>query len=327
MSKHLIDPFGRKIVYLRLSVTDKCNLRCFYCLPRGTKEFIAKQDWLTLPETVRVVRAFAELGIKRIRLTGGEPLVRKDLPELAKRIAATPGINDLSLSTNASLLARYASVLRAAGVARINVSLDSLRPKQFAKITGSPLAPVIDGLMAAKDAGFAPIKINMVAMKGVNDNEFEDMVEFCLQHNFILRLIETMPIGAISHQANDHFLDLQQVRRRLGMTFDLIPSMIPGGGPARYYQVQGSEVRIGFITPLSRHFCASCNRIRLASNGTLYLCLGQNHKFELRTLLRRGISDLELKNTLVKALALKPECHEFETNPHQVVRLMSSLGG
>ncbi|HYQ70711.1 MAG TPA: GTP 3',8-cyclase MoaA [Gammaproteobacteria bacterium] len=323
----LVDPFGRRVEYLRLSVTDKCNLRCFYCLPEGFRGFEEPDNWLRFDEIERVVAAFAMLGARRIRLTGGEPLVRRDLPRLAARLAALPGVEDLSLSTNATLLQRHAHDLREAGVSRINVSLDSLRPERFKRITGASLAPVMDGLMAAKAAGFAPIKINMLALRGINDNEFEDMVAFCLEHGFTLRFIETMPVGSTGRNAGHHYLDLQTVRQRLEQNFALLPGVMPGGGPARYVQVQGTDLRIGFITPISQHFCATCNRVRLAVDGTLYLCLGQDHSYPLRPLLRQGISDAGLRDAILEALALKPERHEFREKPGQVVRFMSMTGG
>ena len=325
--KQLIDPFGRRVEYLRLSVTDKCNLRCFYCLPEGFRGFEEPEHWLRFDEIERVIGAFAELGVRRVRITGGEPLVRKDLPQLVGRLAGLRGVDDLSLSTNATLLARHAEDLKQAGIARINVSLDSLRPERFEKITGGQLEPVLEGLMAAKAAGFAPIKLNMLALRDINDDEFEAMVEFCLEHDFTLRFIETMPVGSTGRNASEHYLDLETVKRQLAERFDLVPGVMPGGGPARYVQVRGTDLRIGFITPISQHFCATCNRVRLAVDGTLYLCLGQDHKFELRPLLRQGISDAGLKEAIVEALALKPERHEFVEKPGQVVRFMSMTGG
>lgn len=323
----LVDPFGRTIEYVRLSVTDKCNLRCFYCMPKGFKDFEQPEHWLTHDEIERVIKAFTELGVARVRLTGGEPLVRKNITELSQRLTALPGLNDLSLSTNAVLLDKHAQDLHDAGVSRINVSLDTLKPERFKDITGGELQPVLDGLMAAKQAGFKPIKINMVAMKGVNDDEFEDMLEFCLEHDFTLRFIETMPMGATGEDATDHYVDLQRVKQQLAKTYDLIPGVMPGGGPARYMQVRNTNLRIGFITPISQHFCETCNRVRLSVDGTLYLCLGQDDKLELRPLLRAGIGDEELKNALIAAIALKPEKHEFKDKPDQVVRLMSMTGG
>ena len=326
-SPSLIDPYGRRIEYLRLSLTDKCNLRCFYCMPKGFKDFEDQQDWLTFDEIERIIRAFTELGVARIRLTGGEPLVRKNVDELAHRLTVLPGLDDLSLSTNAVLLGKQADKLKQAGINRINVSLDTLNPERFRQITGGELQPVIDGLMAARQAGISPIKVNMVAMKGINDDEFEDMVEFCLEHGFTLRFIETMPMGSTAEDATDHYLDLQIVKQQLSQRYELIPGMMPGGGPARYVQVKNTDLRIGFITPISQHFCETCNRVRLSVDGVLYLCLGQDDKVELRPLLRSGISDEELKETLRDAIGLKPERHEFTEKPQQVVRLMSMTGG
>ena len=275
-----------------------------------------------------MVAAFTRLGVRRIRLTGGEPLVRRGLPDLAARLSALPGLEDLSLSTNATQMARLAQPLRDAGVSRINVSLDSLNAERFRQITGGRLEKVLAGLMAAKAAGFAPIKINMVALKGINDDEIDGMVEFCAEHGFTLRLIETMPMGDTGRRASgDHYLDLQEVRRRLAQRFELIPGVMPGGGPARYVQVAGTDLRIGFITPISQHFCESCNRIRLAADGTLYMCLGQEHTFALRPLLRDGASDAELEQAIRAALELKPERHEFREQPEKLVRLMARTGG
>jgi cyclic pyranopterin phosphate synthase len=323
----LIDPFNRTIEYIRLSVTDKCNLRCFYCLPKHFSDFESPEHWLSFDEIERVIGAFAELGVARVRITGGEPLVRKDLSVLARRLSSLDGIDDLSLSTNAVLLDKHARALRDGGVTRINVSLDTLKPERFADITGGKLQPVLDGLIAARDAGFAPIKINMVAMKGINDDEFEDMVEFCLQHGFTLRFIETMPIGDTGVNAGRHYLSLKDVKKNLAEKYDLIPGLMPGGGPARYVRVRDTDMRIGFITPISQHFCETCNRVRLAVDGTLYLCLGQEHKYELRPLLRQGVSDDGLKNAIIEAIAIKPEKHEFRDKPGQVVRFMSMTGG
>jgi cyclic pyranopterin phosphate synthase len=334
MAKHtghatpgLIDPFGRRIEYVRLSLTDKCNLRCFYCMPKGFKSFEQPDSWLSDDEIERVMHAFTELGVARVRLTGGEPLLRKNVAGLAQRLTALPGLEDLSLSTNAVLLDKLAGPLKQAGVRRINVSLDSLDPERFREVTGSELQPVLRGLMAAKHAGFAPIKINMVAMKGINDDEFHDMVEFCIEHGFTLRFIETMPMGETGMHASQHYMDLQQVRQQLTEHYQLIPGVMPGGGPARYMQVKGTPLRIGFITPISQHFCETCNRVRLSVDGTLYMCLGQENKIALRPLLRSGISHEALKDTLREAIKLKPEKHEFREKPEQVVRIMSMTGG
>ena len=327
MSTSLTDRFGRRIEYLRLSVTDRCDLRCSYCMPGGFQDFEEPHDWLTFEEIERVIRLFSELGTRRIRLTGGEPLVRKDLPALTQRLAALPGIEDLSLSTNATRLAKHAPALKQAGISRINVSLDSLRAERFKTITQGKLDKVLNGLMAAKAAGFHPIKINMVVMRDVNEDEVEDMVKFCLQHDFTLRFIETMPVGDTGRTASGQFISLDTIKTRLANQFELLPATMPGGGPARYVQVAGTNLRIGFITPLSQHFCDTCNRVRLAVDGTLYMCLGQNDKYELRPLLRAGLSDTELKQHILQAINLKPERHEFNEKPETVVRFMSMTGG
>lgn len=323
----LIDKFGRRIDYVRLSVTDRCDLRCTYCLPQGFKGFEEPAHWLNFDEIERVLRIFGALGVSRVRLTGGEPLLRKNLVQLAARLHALPGIDDLSLSTNATQLPKHAQALQQAGVTRINVSLDSLNSQRFHAITGGRLQDVLDGLMAAKKAGMHPIKINMVALRGVNDDEFEAMVAFCIAHDFTLRLIETMPMGSTGQAATDQYLDLQRVKKQLEQTYELIPSVVPGGGPARYAQVAGTALRIGFITPISQHFCDTCNRVRLAADGTLYLCLGQEDKLELRPLLRNGSSDAALTAAILEAITRKPERHEFREKPGQIIRFMAKTGG
>jgi cyclic pyranopterin phosphate synthase len=327
MTHSLTDPFGRTIEYVRLSVTDKCDLRCVYCLPKGFNDFEEPEHWLSFDEIERVMRAFGELGVHRVRITGGEPLVRKDMPQLAARLARLPGIDDLSLSTNAVQLAKHARALKDAGVARLNVSLDSLQPERFQAITGGKLEKVLAGLQAAKEAGFHPVKINMVVMKGVNDDEVEDLVEYCIANDFTLRMIETMPMGETGRDATRHYMDLQIIKQRLAQRYELIPTVMNGGGPARYFKVGGSNLRIGFITPISQHFCATCNRVRLSVDGTLYMCLGQEHNFELRPLLRAGISDADLRSAIITAIALKPERHEFSDKPEKILRFMSKTGG
>jgi len=327
MSTRLTDPYGRSVEYIRLSVTDRCDLRCFYCLPGDYRDFSEPEEWLTFQEVERLIGAFVASGVRRVRITGGEPLVRKNLPELAGNLARIPGLLDLSLSTNAVGLGRQAEKLKSAGISRINVSLDTLKADRFKDITRGNLDKVIDGLMTAKQAGFSPIKINMVILKGINDDEVEDMIEFCIEHDFTLRFIETMPMGDTGRNAASHYLSLQEVKKRLAERYELIPGVISGGGPARYVQVAGSQLRIGFITPISQHFCETCNRVRLAVDGTLYLCLGQEHKFEFRPLLRDGISDAELLDAVQYAITLKPERHEFNDKPQQVVRFMAKTGG
>ena len=233
-ARGLVDPFGRRINYLRLSVTDRCNLRCFYCLPKDFKDFEYSDTWLNYEEITRIIAAFSRLGVEKIRITGGEPLVRKDLPALAGMLSALPGVTDLSLSTNAVLLDKQADALKQAGVTRLNVSLDSLRPDRFKEITnGGKLGKVIQGLLAAKAAGFKPIKINMVALKDVNDDEYGDMVDFCIKHGFTLRFIETMPVGETGRRATDDFDDLQLLKKRLQDKYDLVPNLAKKNGPER----------------------------------------------------------------------------------------------
>ncbi|RDH89223.1 MAG: GTP 3',8-cyclase MoaA [endosymbiont of Seepiophila jonesi] len=323
----LIDPFGRNIEYLRLSVTDRCDFRCFYCIPKGYKDFSQSDSWLTLDEVERLVRVFSEMGISKVRLTGGEPLVRKELPEMVRRIGALPQIEDLSLSTNASQLAKHAASLKQSGVSRINVSLDSLNPDSFREITQGDLGSVLDGLMAAKEVGLNPIKINMVVMKGINDHEIGEMVDFCLEHNFTLRFIETMPVGETGMSATDRFISLKEIKADLEERFQLEPAVMRGAGPASYVRVKETNLRIGFITPMSQHFCESCNRVRISVEGTLYLCLGKHDYAELRPLMRQGISDEGLKEVILEAIARKPARHEFNENPGEVVRVMSLTGG
>ncbi len=322
----LQDRFGRRIDYLRISVTDRCDMRCSYCMPQGFSDYEEPQDWLTYAEIERVVAAFARLGTSRFRITGGEPLLRRNLSSLVARLATVPGAQDISLSTNATQLAKQAAALKSAGVSRLNVSLDSLCAERVFDITRrDALAQVLDGLIEAKRCGFAPIKINMVVMAGVNEDEIDDMAEFCAQHGFVLRLIETMPMGETGRSAG--FVDLQPIRQRLQDRFGLVDGIISGGGPARYLVSPDGSFSVGFITPLSQHFCETCNRVRLSVDGTLYLCLGQEHQFALRPLLRAGISDAELDAAIRSAIELKPQRHEFREQPGKIIRVMSKTGG
>ncbi|MDZ7584087.1 MAG: GTP 3',8-cyclase MoaA [Thiobacillus sp.] len=322
----LTDQFGRRIDYLRLSVTDRCDLRCSYCIPEGFTGFEEPEHWLNFDEIERLIGAFSRLGVSRIRLTGGEPLLRRDISGLAGRIAALPGIEDLSLSTNATQLERHAHALKAAGVTRLNVSLNSLQQARAEKINGRDvLAKVMAGLAVAQDAGFAPIKLNMVALAGTNDDEIDEMVAFCMQRGFVLRLIEAMPMGDTGRNAE--YLDLQPVKERLRTQFDLVETTMHGAGPARYLGTADGRFNVGFITPISQHFCQTCNRIRIAVDGTAYMCLGQDEKFEFRPLLRSGCSDAELDDAILEAINLKPERHEFNEAPQKVLRFMSMTGG
>lgn len=320
------DRYGRTIDYLRISVTDRCDLRCSYCMPEGFRDYEEPANWLTFDEIARVVTAFARLGTSRFRITGGEPLLRRDIAGLLKRLHDIDGVHDLSLSTNGTRLARLAPALRQAGVSRLNVSLDSLCAERVQRITRrDALAEILDGLLLAKAQGFNPIKINMVVMQDVNEDEVDDMAGFCLRHGFILRLIETMPVGDTGRAAG--FVDLQPIRQRLQARYGLREGVIAGGGPARYLVSADGQFSIGFITPLSQHFCETCNRVRLSVDGTLYLCLGQEHSLALRPLLRAGASDVELAAAILRAIDLKPERHEFREQPGKLVRIMAHTGG
>lgn len=322
----LQDRFGRRIDYLRLSVTDRCDMRCSYCMPQGFSDYEEPEDWLTFDEIERVVASFARMGTSRFRITGGEPLLRRDLSGLATRLARLSGVTDMSLSTNGTQLAHHAADLKAAGITRLNVSLDSLCAERLHSITRrDALAQILDGLLVAKSCGFAPIKINMVVMAGINEDEIEDMADYCFRHDFVLRLIETMPMGETGRNAG--YVDLQPIRQHLQARFGLVDGLIRGGGPARYLVSPDGKGSIGFITPLSQHFCATCNRVRLSVDGTLYLCLGQENQFALRPLLRDGISDDELDAAIRGAIELKPERHDFLGQPGKIIRVMSMTGG
>jgi cyclic pyranopterin phosphate synthase len=324
----LIDRFNRRVDYLRVSVTDRCDMRCSYCLPKHFKDYEDPVDWLTFEELTQVIRVFSTLGVRRVRLTGGEPLLRRNLPELVGRIAALPGISDISLSTNGARLDRQAEPLVKAGLKRVNISLDSLDQGCIEKITGrDALDSVLNGIKAAEVAGLSPIKINMVVMAGVNDHEIDRMADFAFAGGYILRLIELMPMGDTARSQVG--LDLStNVREKLVRRYDLVPSANElGGGPAVYWETRDGSGAVGFITPMSQHFCATCNRVRLTVEGTLLLCLGQEHSMDLRPFLRAGISDLELAEKIILAIELKPERHEFREAPQKLVRVMSRTGG
>jgi cyclic pyranopterin phosphate synthase len=322
----LNDPYGRPIEYIRVSVTDRCDLRCTYCMPEGFKGFEEPDHWLTFDELERLLGIMAKLGTRRIRLTGGEPLLRRNLFDLAARLVRLPGVEDLSLSTNATQLGKHAYALKRAGVTRLNVSLDSLRPDRVKTINGRDvLMKILDNLETARKLDFQSIKINMVVLNGVNDDEIDDMVAYCMEHNFVLRLIETMPMGSTGHEARH--LDLQPVKLKLKERFGLVDTVLSGGGPARYLGTPDGRFNIGFITPISQHFCATCNRVRLTVDGTMYLCLGQEARFEFRPLLRSNVSDAALEAAIRHAITLKPERHEFREQPQKIVRFMSMTGG
>jgi cyclic pyranopterin phosphate synthase len=326
----MIDKFGRKITYLRVSVTDRCDFRCVYCMSEDM-EFLPRADLLTLEELDRLCAAFIRHGVKKLRLTGGEPLVRRDVMWLVKNLGARigQGLEELTLTTNGSQLARHAEALAAAGVKRINVSLDTLDPAKFAAITRwGKFAAVRDGIMAAKSAGLA-IKINTVALQGVNEDEFDSLIEWCGVQKFDLCLIETMPMGEIAGRA-DSYLPLSLVRARLARRWTLTDSHDTTGGPARYVRVAETGQRLGFITPMTHNFCDTCNRVRLTCTGTLYMCLGQDDAADLRTPLRASQDDTALDAAIIAAIARKPKAHDFiidrQARP-AVARFMSTTGG
>ncbi len=328
----LIDPFNRSIRYLRVSVTDRCNYRCFYCMPSQGLEWERRTEFLSYEELTRVIRLFSELGVDKVRLTGGEPMVRQGIVGFVKQLNKLPGIHDLSMSTNAHLLADKAQILADAGISRVNISLDSLNPDIFRQITrNGELQPVLDGIDAALKAGMHPVKINMVVMKGLNDQEIEPMLDYALERGADLRYIETMPIGEAGIQGADHYFSADKILARLKQHLgtELIPAKGgKGAGPARYYQVNAGPVRVGVISAMSRHFCDDCNRVRLTARGDLVLCLGQEDRAALRDPMREGATDDEIKQLILEAIARKPQSHEFSREGTQVpLRHMSSLGG
>ena len=328
----MIDPFGRTITYLRVSVTDRCDLRCVYCMSEDMS-FLPKRELLTLEELDRLCSAFIRLGTTKIRITGGEPLVRRDIMNLFQRLGTRigHGLNELTVTTNGTQLSKHAQTLYDCGVRRVNVSLDTLDPTRFTQLTRwGKIEPILDGIFAAKAAGLA-IKINAVAMKGVNEQDFDQMVAWCGEHGFDLCLIETMPMGEISGDRTDQYLPLSIVRGRLRKTWTLQETDYKTGGPARYFNVAETGRRIGFITPMTHNFCESCNRVRLTCTGTLYMCLGQDDAADFRSLLRAGITDNQLDEAIHAAIARKPKGHDFIIDRRQdkpaVVRHMSVTGG
>jgi len=329
----MIDPFGRTISYLRVSVTDRCDFRCVYCMAEDMS-FLPKAEVLTLEELDRLCSAFVGLGVRKLRLTGGEPLVRKNVMSLVRslgRHVASGALDELTLTTNASQLARFADELAAAGVRRVNVSLDTLDAEKFAAITRwGKLDKVLDGLDAARRAGLA-IKINAVALKGVNEDEFDAMIAWCGERGFDLTIIETMPLGDITGDRTEQYLPLSLVRKRLRERWTLTDIDYTSGGPARYVRVEETGRRLGFITPMTHNFCESCNRVRLTCTGTLYMCLGQEDAADLRAPLRASESDEPLIEAIQAAIARKPRGHDFvidrRHNRPAVSRHMSLTGG
>src|SRR5260221_1369519 len=333
LSRPMTDPFGRTISYLRISVTDRCDLRCFYCMSEDMT-FLPKADLLTLEELDRLCSAFIAKGVRKIRLTGGEPLVRRNVMSLVRSLSRHLGsgaLDELTLTTNGSQLAKYAAELREIGVKRVNVSIDTLDPQKFTAITRrGQLEKVLDGVFAAKAAGLA-VKINAVALKGINDDEFDHMLAWCGEHGFDLTIIEVMPMGEIGAQRVDQYLPVSLVRADLAKRWTLEDTDYRTGGPARYMTVRETGRRLGLITPLTHNFCESCNRVRLTCTGTLYMCLGQNDAADLRAPLRASEGDALLDAAIVEAIARKPKGHDFMIDRrHQapaVARHMSVTGG
>ena len=329
MSRNLIDSFGRRVSYVRLSVTDRCDFRCRYCMSE-TMAFAPSDRLLSFDEIEMLVDLLIARGVKKLRLTGGEPLVRRRILDLiatlGRRIGS--GLDELTLTTNGSQLAGAADALAAAGVRRVNVSLDSLDPGRFAHITRrGRLEQVLSGIASARRAGLH-VKINMVALKGLNEDEIEWMLRWCAEQGFDLTLIETMPLGEIEEDRRAHYLPLDGVRRSLEERFTLIPSLATTGGPARYFDVAGLGMRLGLITPISNNFCSGCNRIRISATGTAYGCLGREQQVELRPLLRTA-NAAGAEAALDALLAGKPERHSFVISAREPVvqRHMSVTGG
>jgi len=329
----LIDPFGRAVTYLRVSVTDRCDFRCVYCMSENMT-FLPKRDLLTLEELDRLCSAFVAKGVRKLRITGGEPLVRKNILWLFQALSRhleAGALDELTLTTNGSQLAKYAADLKACGVERINISMDTLDPVKFQAITRwGDLRTVLDGMDAAQRAGLK-IKINAVALKGVNENEIDDLIRFAHGRGADLTLIETMPLGDIDGDRTDQYLPLSIVRARLLDHWTLEDIPYRTGGPARYATVKETGGRLGFITPMTHNFCESCNRVRLTCTGTLYMCLGQDDAADLRAPLRACADDTLLYEAIYAAIARKPKGHDFiidrTTRKPAVARHMSVTGG
>ncbi len=330
MPHELIDDFGRRVRYVRISVTDRCDFRCVYCMSEEMT-FLPRAQVLTLEELSMIARAFVEMGVEKIRLTGGEPLVRRDIDQLIEQIAELPGLQDLAMTTNGAGLVKHARRLREAGLKRLNVSLDTLDPQRFRQLTRTgDLGRVLEGLRAAREAGFERIKLNAVILKGRNDDEVLDLVEFARAEKFDLSFIEEMPLGDVSdHSRDETFCSSDDVQGIIEQRHTLLPTTETTLGPSRYFRMVDSESRIGFISPHSHNFCASCNRVRVTAEGRLLLCLGNEHSVDLRAVVRRHPGDLEaLKRAIVEALPLKPERHHFTTDGDvQIVRFMNMTGG
>jgi cyclic pyranopterin phosphate synthase len=333
----LVDPFQRSITYLRISLTDRCNLRCVYCMPEAGIKFVPRHEILTLEEIARVVRIAGGMGLRRVRLTGGEPLVRSGITQLVRWIAETPGIEDISLTTNGMVLAAYAEELARAGLNRVNVSLDTLRPDRFREITRhGDLAAVHEGIAAARDAGLSPIKINVVVMREVNDDEVTDIARTTLEEDWEVRFIELMPFMDEQETCIKDtslvlgFVPTQEVRRQVEAALGpLEPAATKtGGGPAQYFRLPGAKGLIGFISPLTEHqFCANCNRMRLTAEGQIRPCLLTDHEVDLKETLRSGGSDDDLRARILLALETKPDAHHLWDGNRPKWRKMIQIGG
>lgn len=326
----LTDKFGRTVDYLRLSVTDRCDFRCIYCMSEDMT-FLPRQQLLTLEEMAFLSQAFVELGVNKIRLTGGEPLVRKNIEFLINNLGQLDGLDELLLTTNGSQLEKMSSQLANAGVSRINVSMDSLCPERFAAITRTgKLERVLAGIEAAQAAGIKRIKLNSVIVRGNNDDEIIPLVDFALEKGLDISFIEEMPLGDIGDRDRQGtMVTSEEIKVAIGNVYSMLPSTETSAGPSRYHQIVGSNIRIGFISPHSHNFCDSCNRVRVTSEGRLLLCLGNENSVDLKAVMRRNPGDIEiLKATIVEAMAHKPERHYFyDEDKPQIVRFMNVTGG
>lgn len=328
----LIDRFGRHVTYVRMSITDRCDFRCVYCMDEEMT-FMPREKLLALEEIVFLLRAFGELGVEKIRITGGEPLVRRNVDWLFEQVGAlkkSTAIEELSLTTNGSQLSKYAASLAKSGLDRINISMDSLKPERFLELTrNGDLSLVLAGIDAAIKTGFKRLKLNAVIMKGRNDDEIIDLAKFAIAHDMDISYIEEMPLGQVSHERHESFCSSDEVLAILQTAFELQPSITSTGGPSRYYRVSGSNSKIGFISPHSHNFCDSCNRVRVTTEGRLLLCLGQEHSIDLREIIRGYPGDIErLKTAIIESMNIKPKGHEFDIKAQPVIfRHMSVTGG
>jgi GTP 3',8-cyclase len=326
----LIDQFGRRVDYIRLSITDRCDFRCQYCMAEDMT-FLPRDAVLSLEECARLVKLFVRMGVRKVRITGGEPLVRKNAMWLFEEIGHLPGLDECVLTTNGSQLDKYATALKTAGVKRINISIDSLQAHRFKTITRvGELSKVLTGLDAARSAGFDNIKINTVLMRGINDDEAEALVNFAIEKQVDISFIEEMPLGAVEHDREQSCVNNTETLALLKSKFSLTPSTHRTGGPARYWQVNGQPTKIGFISPHSHNFCESCNRVRITCQGELFLCLGQDHQVNLLPLLRAHPDDDQpLVDAILHGMRIKPQGHDFDLRraAPAVVRFMSHTGG